>query len=84
MAHSFCDFIIDIPSSTPKILYCPSKYLTAPYPALIVIGPLCFINFAKAFDNTKHENLLEMVEDIQANGKDIRIIRNTSGSKQQL
>jgi len=37
---------------------------------------LCFIDCSKAFDNVKHEKLLEMLEDIQIDGKDLRIIRN--------
>jgi len=37
---------------------------------------LCFIDYSKAFDNVKHEKLLEMLEDIQIDGKDLRIIRN--------
>jgi len=34
---------------------------------------LCFIDYSKAFDNVKHERLLEMLEDIQIDGKDLRI-----------
>ena len=35
---------------------------------------LCFIDYSKAFDNVKHKKLFEMLEDIQTDGKDLRII----------
>ena len=37
---------------------------------------LCFIDYSKVFDNVKHKKLYEMLEDIQIDGKDLRIIRN--------
>ena len=37
---------------------------------------LCFIDYSKAFDNVKYKKLFEMLEDIQIDGKDLRIIRN--------
>ena len=37
---------------------------------------ICFIDYTKAFDNVKHDNLIKMLEAIQVDGKDIRIITN--------
>ena len=37
---------------------------------------LCFIDYSKAFNNVKHKKLFEMLEDIQIDGKDLRIIGN--------
>ena len=37
---------------------------------------LCFIDYSKAFDNVKREKLFEMLEDIQIDGKDLKLIRN--------
>ena len=37
---------------------------------------LCFIDCSKVFDNVKHKKLFEMLEDIQTDRKDLRIIRN--------
>uniref|UniRef100_A0A8D8L8K4 Craniofacial development protein 2 n=1 Tax=Cacopsylla melanoneura TaxID=428564 RepID=A0A8D8L8K4_9HEMI len=37
---------------------------------------LCFIDFEKAFDRIKHDKLIEILEDIGIDDKDVRIIRN--------
>lgn len=37
---------------------------------------LCFIDYSKAFDKVKHETLLEMLQSLDMDGKDIRILRN--------
>ena len=37
---------------------------------------LCFIDYSKAFDNVKREKLFEMLENIQIDGKDLKLIRN--------
>ena len=37
---------------------------------------VCFIDYAKAFDRVKHENLIQCLQEIGLDGKDIRIIAN--------
>ena len=37
---------------------------------------VCFIDYAKAFDRVKHENLIQCLKEIGLDGKDIRIIAN--------
>ena len=37
---------------------------------------LCFIEYSKAFNSVKHKRLFEILEDIQIDGKNLRIIRN--------
>ena len=36
----------------------------------------CFIDYAKAFDRVKHEKLIEILENLGVDGKDIRLIVN--------
>ena len=36
----------------------------------------CFIDYEKAFDRVKHENLIKMLKNINIDGKDLRIIKN--------
>ena len=42
---------------------------------------LCFIDYSKAFDNVKHKKLIQMLEDIQIDGKYLRIKRNLYGKQ---
>ena len=37
---------------------------------------LCFIDFTKAFDTVKHEKLIQMLQDLNVDGKGLKIIRN--------
>ena len=37
---------------------------------------ICFIDYTKAFDKVKHEELLKLLECFDLFGKDIRILRN--------
>ena len=37
---------------------------------------LCFIDYTKAFDKVKHDELIKMLEDINIDRKDLRIIKN--------
>ena len=37
---------------------------------------LCFIDFNKAFDRVRHSRLLNMLQDLDLDGKDIRLVRN--------
>ena len=37
---------------------------------------ICFIDYTKAFDKVRHEELLEMLQNLDIDGKDIRVIRN--------
>src|SRR5438552_4549978 len=37
---------------------------------------LCFIDFTKAFDKVRHNKLLNMLQDLDLDGKDIRLVRN--------
>src|SRR5438552_6228513 len=37
---------------------------------------LCFIDFTKAFDKVRHIKLLNMLHDLDLDGKDIRLVRN--------
>ena len=36
----------------------------------------CFIDYAKAFDKVKHEDLFEFLQNLDIDGKDLRLIRN--------
>ena len=36
---------------------------------------ICFIDYTKAFDTTKHEQLMKILHAIDVNGKDLRIIQ---------
>ena len=37
---------------------------------------LCFIDYSKAFDNVRHEKLFNILEHLDIDGKDLRVIRN--------
>ena len=37
---------------------------------------ICYVDFQQAFDMVEHKKLMEMLEDIGLDGKDIRVIRN--------
>ena len=37
---------------------------------------LCFIDYTKASDTVKHQEIMEELEDINIDGKDVRIIKN--------
>ena len=37
---------------------------------------LCFIDYSKAFDNVKHRTLLDTLQSLDIDGKDIRVPRN--------
>src|SRR5215469_4053122 len=37
---------------------------------------LCFVDYEKAFDKVKHVNLMKMLERLEIDGKDLRIIKN--------
>ena len=36
----------------------------------------CFIDYTKAFDKVRHENLMSMLENIEVDSKDLRLVRN--------
>ena len=37
---------------------------------------MCFIDYTKAFDKVKHEELLQILQCLDLDGKDLRLIRN--------
>ena len=37
---------------------------------------LCFIDYAKAFDKVKHEDLFAFLQNLDIDGKDLRLVRN--------
>ena len=37
---------------------------------------LCFLDYTKAFDRVKHANLFEILQNLDIDGKDLRLIRN--------
>ena len=37
---------------------------------------LCIVDYEKAFDKVKHENLMKMLERLEIDGKNLRIIKN--------
>ncbi|CAF1377520.1 unnamed protein product [Adineta ricciae] len=37
---------------------------------------LCFLDYTKAFDKVKHDNLLEILDQVDIDGKDLQLIRN--------
>ena len=37
---------------------------------------MCFIDYTKAFDNVKHDELFKLLSTLDINGKDLRLIRN--------
>ena len=37
---------------------------------------LSFIDYSKAFDKVRHENLMQMLKELNIDGKDLRLVRN--------
>ena len=37
---------------------------------------LCFFDYTKAFDRVNHEQLLDMLQNLDLEGKDLRFLRN--------
>ena len=37
---------------------------------------ICYIDYVKAFDCVKHDKLMELLENVEIDGKDLRLIRN--------
>ena len=37
---------------------------------------LCFIDYSKAFDKVKHSEIIKLLENLNVDGKDLRIVRN--------
>ena len=37
---------------------------------------ICFIDYSKAFDKVKHDKLFEMLNQLDIDGKDLRVLRN--------
>ena len=37
---------------------------------------ICFIDYVKAFDFVKHDKLLELIQGLDIDGKDLRLKRN--------
>ena len=37
---------------------------------------ICFVDFEKAFDRVRHEDLMKMLEELELDGKDLRLIKN--------
>ena len=37
---------------------------------------ICFIDYVKAFDCVKHDKLLELIQGLDIDGKDLKLIRN--------
>ena len=37
---------------------------------------ICFLDYTKAFDRVKHEKIIELLQRLDTNGKDIQLIRN--------
>ena len=37
---------------------------------------LCFIDYTKAFDKVKHEEIIKMLNNLKVDGKDLRLIKN--------
>ena len=37
---------------------------------------LCFLDYTKAFDKVKHEEIINILENLDMDGKDLRIIKN--------
>ena len=37
---------------------------------------ICFVDYEKAFDKVRHQDLLEMLQEIGLDGKDLRLIKN--------
>ena len=37
---------------------------------------LCFIDYSKAFDRVKHKDLMQIMIELDIDGKDLRLIRN--------
>ena len=43
---------------------------------------MCFIDYEKAFDKVKHSDLIEILQNLNLDGKDVRIINNLYWSQQ--
>ena len=37
---------------------------------------LCFLDYKNAFDKVKHDNLFQILEKLDIDGKDLRLVRN--------
>ena len=37
---------------------------------------ICYIDYVKAFDCVKHDKLMELLQNVEIGGKDLRLIRN--------
>uniref|UniRef100_A0AAQ6A1U7 ribonuclease H n=1 Tax=Amphiprion ocellaris TaxID=80972 RepID=A0AAQ6A1U7_AMPOC len=42
---------------------------------------ICYIDYTKAFDKVKHEQLFDILEKLDLDGKDLRVIRNLYGEQ---
>ena len=42
---------------------------------------VCFIDYTKAFDRVRHEELMDFLQDLDIDGKSIRLITNCTGSR---
>ena len=47
---------------------------------------LCFIDYTKAFDKLRHEEIMSIIDSLNIDGKDLRIVRNIQyiGNKRRL
>ena len=45
---------------------------------------LCFTDYKKDFDTVKHQEIMTTIEDINIDGKDLRIIKTCTEKKQLL
>ena len=41
---------------------------------------LCFIDYTKAFDKLRHEEITSILDSLNIDGKDLRIVRNILGT----
>ena len=44
---------------------------------------LCFVDFQKAFDTVKHEQMIEMLGEVRIDGRELRLITNLTGSSER-
>ena len=42
---------------------------------------LCFVNYPKAFDRIRHDEIITQLTRLKINGKDLRVIKKTSAGK---
>ncbi|KAK3743177.1 hypothetical protein RRG08_064033 [Elysia crispata] len=69
---SVCDVIASVPRPPQRLALQLTNCVKLSQKDLYI----CFIDYSKAFDKVKHEKLFEMLNQLDIDGKDLRVLRN--------